>query len=101
MATTHELSSPSPFVVRCLTRVRQTFTDQPSALDLAMGSGRHSVVLAEAGFAVFGVDRDHERQTRARARLAGQALSARMWTADLEAGGALPQRRFDLVVCTR
>ena len=101
MATTHEPSSPSPFVVRCLTRVRQKFSDQPSALDLAMGSGRHSVVLAEAGFAVFGVDRDHERQTRARARLAEQALSARMWTADLEAGGALPQRRFDLVVCTR
>ncbi len=100
METTYDVSSPSPFVLSCLTRVRQTLSDEPSALDLAMGSGRHSVVLAEAGFSVFGVDLSHEKQTHARARLAAQGLSARMWTGDLKVGGMLPRCRFDLVVCT-
>ena len=98
---TREPSPPSPFVLRCLTRVRRTFANQPAALDVAMGVGRHSVVLAQAGFTVFGVDRDHDRLTEARARLGEQGLSARMWTADLEDGTALPPGRFDLVVCTR
>ena len=98
---TNDPTPPSPFVRHCVTRVRPTLTDQPAALDVAMGVGRHSLVLAEAGFAVFGVDRDHDRQTRAQARLGEQGLSARMWTADLEVGRALPRGRFDLVVCTR
>ena len=101
VALTDEPSPPSSFVRHCLTRVRSTWTDQAAALDVAMGVGRHSVILAEAGFAVFGVDRDHKRLTRARARLGEQGLSARMWTADLEVGRALPRSRFDLVVCTR
>ena len=101
MVMTDERSSPSPFVRHCLTRVRRTLTDQPAALDVAMGVGRHSAILAEAGFALFGVDRDHERQRRARAWLGEQGLSARMWTADLEVGRTLPRSRFDLVVCTR
>ena len=98
---TNDPTPPSPFVRHCVTRVRPTLTDQPAALDVAMGVGRHSLVLAEVGFAVFGVDRDHDRQTRAQARLGEQGLSARMWTADLEVGRALPRGRFDLVVCTR
>lgn len=98
---TDDALPPSPFVRHCLTRVRPTWTGQPAALDVAMGVGRHALLLAEFGFAVFGVDRNHERQTRARARLGAQGLSVRMWTADLEVGGLLPRGRFDLVVCTR
>lgn len=100
MEKTHDFSSPSPFVLSCLTRIRQTLGDKPSALDLAMGSGRHSVVLAETGFLVYGVDCSHEKQVRAQARLAAQGLFARMWTGDLQVGGMLPRCRFDLVVCT-
>lgn len=72
----------------------------PSALDVAMGTGRHSVVLARSGFRVFGVDRDAERVHQARVRLREAGHSSHLWVADLESN-ALPEGRFELVLCTR
>ena len=93
--------APSPFVVRCVTRARKVLNGEPPALDVAMGTGRHTLVLAEAGFASFGVDRDHGRQVEASGLLRDRATSARLWTADLERGNTLPPSRFDVVLCTR
>ncbi|UXH80920.1 class I SAM-dependent methyltransferase [Roseateles amylovorans] len=73
--------------------------DQPdaTALDLACGSGRHLIPLAEAGLRVTGVDRDAAALTGLRARLPASELIE----ADIEAGPwPLGDRVFDLVVVT-
>ena len=62
---------------------------------MATGAGRHARAAAEAGFRVYGVDRDLDRLRRARAG----GSTARLWAADLEVS-RLPRDRFDLVICT-
>ncbi len=70
------------------------------ALDLAMGEGRHVLLLAEAGFVTFGVDRSLERLQAASARVRQRALTVSQWAADLDTY-PLPRERFDLLFCTR
>jgi hypothetical protein len=54
------IMAPSPFVAEWVAArpARRTTNHerQPRALDVAMGRGRHAVVLARAGFKTFGVD---------------------------------------------
>ena len=95
-----ESTTPSTFVLRCLDMLRSHVSLGAPALDIAMGSGRHSLVLAQAGFRVFGVDRDYERTKRAQVGLHAQGSTARVWVADLEAI-SLPEAFFHVVVCTR
>jgi tellurite methyltransferase len=92
--------TPSPFVQQCLTDLRPLLGSAPAALDVAIGAGRHAVVLARFGFRVFGVDRDYERVRQARHRLRESGCRPEVWVADLESI-ALPKERFDLVLCTR
>jgi SAM-dependent methyltransferase len=70
------------------------------ALDVAMGRGRHALLLAGAGFVTFGVDvkLDAVRDASARARAAG--LIVHGWCADLTES-RLPSGMFDIVVVTR
>ena len=70
------------------------------ALDVAMGRGRHAVVLAARGFKVFGVDNrlDAIREASTRVAAIGRPLHA--WCADLTSF-PLPRSRFDLIVVTR
>jgi tellurite methyltransferase len=70
------------------------------ALDVAMGSGRHTIPLARAGFRTFGVDvrLDAARDTAKAAAAAGVAVH--VWCADLRQH-PLPRERFDLVIVTR
>lgn len=70
------------------------------ALDLAMGEGRHAMLLAEAGFVTFGVDRSLERLSTARVRARQRTLAVCQWAADLDTY-PLPRERFDLLFCTR
>ena len=65
-----------------------------------MGSGRHATALAESGFHLFGVDRDYDRVRQARRRLGERGHRPGFWVADLESC-SLPERRFDVVLCTR
>lgn len=85
----------SPFVVEWAKR-----GGGRRALDLAMGRGRHALVLAGSGFRTFGVDKkvDAVRDAVARARAAGLVVLG--WCADLETI-ALPRDAFDLVLVTR
>jgi SAM-dependent methyltransferase len=97
---------PSPFVIQWAPRIAGLLVTQsrqdppgrrPVALDVAMGRGRHVDVLTNAGFRVFGVDRDLDAVREAK-RQAAVPLAA--WCADLTAY-PLPARRFDLVIVTR
>ena len=91
---------PSPFVDDWIHRLSSVEGGTRRALDLAMGRGRHALLLAAAGWKTFGVDYrfDVVVDARRRARLAGLELST--WCADLTTA-ALPRRRFDVIVVTR
>jgi SAM-dependent methyltransferase len=73
---------------------------QRSAVDLAMGRGRHAVALARAGFLTFGVDMNCAAVRDAVARARRERLVVRGWCADLTTI-RLPRDAFDLVVVTR
>ncbi len=70
------------------------------ALDVAMGRGRHALVLAEHGYRVFGVDVNLDAVRGAAAQASANGLVVRGWCADLTEF-PLPRNRFELVVITR
>lgn len=74
---------------------------RPTALDVASGSGRHTLLLARLGFSVFSVDRDQSRVQQTARSLRDQGLAAALWVADLEVSQWSAHRTFDLVLCTR
>jgi len=93
----------SPFVTEWLPRVVAEMNGRPGprrALDLAMGEGRHAVLLAEAGFLTYGVDLATDRLIAARRALIGRRLPVLQWAADLDTY-PLPREHFDLLFCTR
>jgi SAM-dependent methyltransferase len=93
------MDAPSPFVMSAAADVAHRLPGG-RALDVAMGSGRHTVPLAELGFRTFGVDRDMVRVRAARRRAGAEGLEVLVWAADLS-DFPLPESWFDLIVCTR
>ena len=81
---------PSPWVARFLPLIRE----YGEALDLACGTGRHSLLMADAGLRVTAIDRDISRLP-AHDRIAAVE-------ADLEDGGPWPlaEGKFDGIVVT-
>ena len=77
-------------------KVRPTAT----AIDLAMGRGRHAQLLARAGFRTFGVDVKLDAVREAAARARADSLIVRGWCADLTET-PLPRGFFDVVLVTR
>ena len=89
---------PSPFISEWVRRVPGA--GRGRALDVAMGRGRHALLLASAGFRTFGVDRDLPSVATAIGTGARSGLAIRGWCADLTAH-PLPRDWFDLIVVTR
>lgn len=89
----HMNEKPSPWVERFLPLI----TAGGSVLDLACGSGRHSLLLAACGYRVEAVDRD----ATALASIAAREPRIAVRTADLE-GGPWPYHgsAFDGIVVT-
>jgi SAM-dependent methyltransferase len=100
MADPKDRDPPSPFVVEWSRRLVDRVPLPRRALDVAMGRGRHARVLAQAGYHVFGVDRDAGIVAEAVRGAAARGLVVHGWAADLERG-PLPANRFELVVVTR
>jgi tellurite methyltransferase len=91
---------PSQFIVEWAAAVATACPSPRRALDLAMGRGRHALVLAEHGFRVFGVDMNLVAVRDAVAQASTRGLVVRGWCADLTAF-PLARERFELVVVTR
>lgn len=93
----------SPFVGAWLPEVARRL-DVPRvsrrALDLAMGEGRHTCALADAGFATFGVDVSVARMLTARDMARTRGVVVTQWAADLDTY-PLPRHWADLLLCTR
>lgn len=93
--------TPSPFVTEWIVRLMPSSgLEGRRALDLAMGRGRHALLLARFGFHTFGVDGrfDAVRAAMDAARREQRRISG--WCADLTVY-PLPVNAFDLVVVTR
>ena len=100
MTDTRPADPPSPFVEAWARTVAASVPEPRRALDVAIGKGRHAVVLARLGYRVFGVDREEATVRAARARVRDHGGIVRVWCADLTVS-ALPRGAFDLVVVTR
>ena len=93
--------SPSPFIVEWTARIaRERGPSTRRAIDVAMGRGRHALVLARAGFTTFGVDRRWDAVREAVATARAEGLVVRGWCADLTRH-PLPAGRFHLVIVSR
>src|SRR5262245_65793797 len=69
------------------------------ALDVAMGRGRHAIVLARRGYRVFGVDIQCDVVLDAVKRARREGYVVLGWCAAVTTT-ALPARRFDLLCVT-
>ena len=92
--------SASPFVASWIAELAVRPERSRRALDLAMGRGRHALLLARHGFQTFGVDLAHDAVRDAMHTARREGLSIHGWCADLTTP-ALPIAAFDLVVVTR
>ena len=100
MADSQALDPPSAFVAYWSEQLIPTLPHPQRALDIAMGRGRHAIVLARLGFEAYGVDwrQDVVAEAVRRAHMSGVRLRA--WCADLTAH-PLPPGFFALIVVTR
>ena len=87
-------------MVEWIARVASSGAGNRRALDVAMGRGRHALLLGRAGFRAFGVDIAPDAVREAMAAAAAQRVAVHGWCADLTQH-PLPERRFDLVVVAR
>jgi rhodanese-related sulfurtransferase len=72
------------------------------AIDLACGGGRHSLLLASAGFRVRAIDRDPSRIEFLREAAGRLRLDVAAEATDLETGGVdLGEEVADLILCVR
>jgi tellurite methyltransferase len=92
--------SPSTFVAGWIPTLAARIEPPRRALDLAIGGGRHTLLLARYGFRTFGVDMRQESVRDVVAAAALNGLVVHGWCADLTIS-PLPVETFDLVVVTR
>lgn len=93
-------ASPSAFAAEWISSLALGARTPHTALDVAMGRGRHALVLARHGFRTFGVDVKFDAVRAAVDAAAREGLQIRGWCADLTVS-PLPAHRFDVVVVTR
>lgn len=91
---------PSQFVVKWAAAMVSRVPASRRALDLAMGRGRHALVLAATGFRAFGVDVKLDAVRDAVRHATARGLLVRGWCADLREH-PLPRERFELIVVSR
>jgi tellurite methyltransferase len=88
-------ADPTPFLLEWLERI-----PVGRALDVATGTGRNALALAEAGYEVDAVDISAVAIERARAEARRRGLRVNWVVADLDAG-ELPGDGYDLITVLR
>lgn len=92
------LSGPAPWLLENA----DLLPSSGRALDVACGHGRHSLLLAAAGFEVTGVDRNRSALDRLRAQAERLGLAVTAREMDLETGPVdLGDAAYDVVLVTR
>ena len=90
----------SPFVEEWIRRLSAQIAPPRRALDVAMGRGRHALLLAATGFDTYGLDIKLDAVADARRRGVARGLTVHAWCADLTVS-TLPAARFELIVVAR
>ncbi len=94
----HPRREPDPFLARAYAEyVQPLFPEGGSALDVAGGSGRHAVWLAQRGWKVTLVDISEVGVAQARQAAAQQHVKLEVKVADLT-DSSLDRERYDLVL---
>lgn len=91
MGDCHDVTEPAPLLVEFRDRL-----PKGTALDVAMGYGRHALYLAEAGWEVHGIERDPDAVMACRREADRRRLSLRVEQGDLDTYHILPAS-YDLV----
>lgn len=99
MTDSNRPNPPSPFIERWISTLASEFPNG-RALDIACGRGRHSLLLAAAGFHVVGLDIQFDALIGARSLARSRGLDLSVACTDLTSM-RLPRARFDLIVVTR
>jgi SAM-dependent methyltransferase len=100
MPDPHPHNPPSPFIETWIRRLSAQIAQPRRALDVAMGRGRHALLLAGSGYHTYGVDINLSAVVDAQARARASGLTLHAWCADLTKP-ALPPHFFELIVVTR
>jgi tellurite methyltransferase len=85
---------PSRFLIENL-----AILPRGKALDIAMGSGRNAVFLAQNGFDVEGVDRSETAVQNAQRLAKEHRVILKTQAADLESGYQIKTDCYDLIIC--
>ncbi len=88
-------SEPSHFLIDNI----ELLPESAKALDVAMGTGRNAVYLAQRGYNVDGIDISQEAIEAAVALAQREGVSINTKLADLESGYHLPQDAYDVIIC--
>ncbi len=86
------IGAPEPFAAEMLPLLPRGL-----ALDVAAGTGRHSIWLARAGFTVDAIDFSFAAMLKLSAAAASEALPVRALVADLDCC-PLPRERYDTIL---
>ncbi len=92
MVDCHDVPDPAALLVAFRDRL-----PKGTALDVAMGYGRHALYLAEAGWKVHGIERDPGAVAACRREAEQRRLPLRVEQADLDTY-RMPPSAYDLVV---
>jgi 2-polyprenyl-3-methyl-5-hydroxy-6-metoxy-1,4-benzoquinol methylase len=76
-----------------------TLLPKGRALDVAMGTGRNAIFLAQQGYEVKGVDISPEAVAEALDKARQVGVEIKTEVADLEAGFLLPINTYDVIIC--
>ena len=95
-----QFDPPSRFAEEWIQKFSAQIAEPRRALDVAMGRGRHALLLAACGLHAYGVDITFDAVSDARTLAKRRGLDLRAWCADLTVF-PLPSRFFDLIVVTR
>lgn len=93
MTDRHDAHTPSALLIEYRDRL-----PKGTALDVAMGYGRHALYLAEAGWTVHGIERDPDAVASCRAEAARRGVTIHIQQADLETL-QLPVAAYDVITC--
>ncbi|MBN2229374.1 MAG: methyltransferase domain-containing protein [Candidatus Thorarchaeota archaeon] len=88
------LEREMPFILSCIPSSKRV-----RILDIACGSGRHSVALALQGFEVVGIDHSQTMIQIARNHAIEMGVSPTFIVADMTQIRENTSRRYDLVIC--
>lgn len=91
---TQRLNRELPFIIKLLKN-----KPAPRILDLACGTGRHAIALAQRGYAVIGLDSSSQMIATAKQHAKHNKVNVQFLLADMSRVTSVVEGKFDLILC--